>query len=233
MTLHLDPVALNGAELFDALGEDDRMDVLRAGTVRRLAKGRRIFAQGDPGETCHTLLDGRVKIVQSRPDGGQSVIRFIGPGEMFGTVAALMDRPFPADAVAVVDSVEIHWPVTAMRRLMTRFPQLAICSAASAGRRLFELQERLGELSAERVEQRIARTVARLVRQAGRRTEEGVEIDFPITRQDLAEMTGSTLHTVSRTLSAWDERGVTASSRRRLVVRKLHLLLEIADPDDG
>ena len=69
--------------------------------------------------TCHTLLEGRVKILQSRPDGGQSVIRFIGPGEMFGTVAALMDRPFPADAVAVVDSTEIYWTVAAMRRLMT------------------------------------------------------------------------------------------------------------------
>ena len=119
--------------------------------------------------------------------------------------------------------------VRVIRQLMTRFPQVAIRSAASAGSRLFELQNRVGELSGERVEQRIARAVVRLVRQAGRRTDNGIEIDFPITRQELAEMAGSTLHTVSRTLSAWDDRGVTASSRRHIVVRKLHILLDMAD----
>jgi CRP-like cAMP-binding protein len=229
MTVDLDPAVLNGADMFDVLGADERTEVLKAGVVRKLPQGKLVFAQGDPGETCHTLLEGRVKIVQTRPDGGQSVIRFIGPGEMFGTVAALMDKPFPADAVAVVDSLEIYWPVKVMRQLMTRFPQVAIRSAASAGHRLFELQSRVGELSGERVEQRIARALVRLVRQAGRRTEEGIEIDFPITRQELAEMAGSTLHTVSRTLSAWEDRGVISSSRRHIAVRKLHVLLDMAD----
>jgi CRP-like cAMP-binding protein len=229
MTIDLDPALLEGADMFDALDPDARREVLRAGKVRELPQGKVVFAQGDPGATCHTLLDGRVKIVQTRPDGAQSVIRFIGRGEMYGTVAALMDKPFPADAVAVLDSTEIYWTVATMRQLMTRFPQVAIRSAASAGTRLFELQNRVGELSGERVEQRIARAVARLVRQAGRRTPDGIEIDFPITRQELAEMAGSTLHTVSRTLSAWDDRGVTASSRRHIVVRKLHVLLAIAE----
>lgn len=215
--------------MFDVLGAEDRAEVLKAGMVRQLPQGKRVFAQGDPGVTCHTLIEGRVKIVQSRPDGGQSVIRFIGAGEMYGTVAALMDKPFPADAIAVLDSVEVYWPIKVMRGLMTRFPQVAIRSAASAGTRLFELQNRVGELSGERVEQRIARALARLVRQAGRRTEDGIEIDFPITRQELAEMAGSTLHTVSRTLSAWEERGVIASTRRHIVVRKLHVLLDMAD----
>jgi CRP-like cAMP-binding protein len=229
MTVDLDPAVLNGADMFDVLGPEERAEVLKAGVVRKLLQGKLVFAQGDPGETCHTLLEGRVKIVQTRPDGGQSVIRFIGPGEMFGTVAALMDKPFPADAVAVVDSLEIYWPVKVMRQLMTRFPQVAIRSAASAGHRLFELQSRVGELSGERGELRIARALVRLVRQAGRRTEEGIEIDFPITRQELAEMAGSTLHTVSRTLSAWEDRGVISSARRHIAVRKLHVLLDMAD----
>src|SRR3989344_710294 len=227
-TADLDPSVLAGADMFDVLDAEGRREVLKAGMVRKLPLGKLIFAQRDAGETCHTLLEGRVKIVQTRPDGGQSVIRFIGPGEMYGTVAALMDKPFPADAVAVVDSLEIYWPIKVMRHLMTRFPQVAIRSAASAGNRLFELQSRVGELSGERVEQRIARALARLVRQAGRRTEAGIEIDFPITRQELAEMAGSTLHTVSRTLSAWEDREIIASTRRHVVVRKLHVLLDMA-----
>lgn len=229
MPIPLEPSLLDGADLFDDLDAAARQGVLEAGSLRALAQGQTVFRQGDPGTTCHTLLRGRIKIVQTRADGAQSLIRFIGPGEMFGTVAALMDKPFPADAVAVLDSVEISWGVGTMRQLMTRFPGIAIRSAAAAGTRLFDLQDRVGELTGERVEQRIARALARLVRQAGRRTDEGVEIDFPISRQELAELSGSTLHTVSRTLSAWEERGIIRSGRRRIVVRKLHVLLEMAE----
>lgn len=231
MPVVADPSILLGADMFGQLDETGRGIMLQEGTLRQLTAGRVVFSQGDPGVTCHTLLEGRVKILQSRPDGGQSVIRFIGPGEMFGTVAALMDRPFPADAVAVVDGVEIFWTVAVMRRLMAEMPEIALSSTASAGTRLFELQSRVGQLSGERVEQRIARALIRLLQQAGRQTPEGTEIDFPISRQELAEMTGSTLHTVSRTLSAWNEAHITASSRRHIVVLKPLVLLAIAEGD--
>jgi len=131
--------------------------------------------------------------------------------------------------VAVVDSVEIYWTVEAMRRLMTRFPEIALRSTASAGTRLFELQDRLGELTGERVEQRLARALLRLVKQAGKATPDGIEIDFPISRQEIAEMSGSTLHTVSRTLAAWDAAGVTESSRRHIVVKRPEALGELAE----
>lgn len=230
MTATIDPQILSGADMFGRLDDAALADVLAAGTVRPLPAGRVIFAQGDDGVTCHSLLEGRVKIVQGRPDGNQSVIRFIGPGEMYGTVAALMGKPFPADAVAVVDSVEVYWTVATMRQLMARYPEVAMGSAASAGARLFEMQDRVGEMAGEKVEQRIARTLMRLVQQAGRKTSDGIEIDFPITRQELAEMAGSTLHTVSRTLAAWDDRGITGSARRRIVVRKLDALVDLAEP---
>jgi CRP-like cAMP-binding protein len=219
---------LANSDMFGALDEAALAAVTAAGSVRRLTAGTTVFAQGDPGHTCHSLLEGRVKIVQTRADGGQSLLKFVGPGEMYGTVAAMMDRPFPADAVAVVDSVEMVWPVAAMRRLIREWPEIGISSTASAGGRLFELQQRMGDLTGERVEQRIARALLRLAEQAGRRSEAGIEIDFPLTRQDLAEMAGATLHTVSRTLAAWDQRGVTASARRRIVIRDSDALAALA-----
>lgn len=224
----IDARSLANSEMFGALDDAGRAAVLAAGSARRLPAGTMIFAQGDTGLTCHSLLEGRVKIVKSRPDGGQSVLRFIGPGEMYGTVAAMMNKPFPADAVAVVDSLEIVWSVAAMRRLMRAWPEIAIHATASAGERLFELHRRVGDLTGERVEQRIARALTRLGQQAGRPVETGVEIDFPLTRQDLAEMAGATLHTVSRTLAAWDQRGVTASARRRIVIRDAGALAALA-----
>lgn len=217
--------------MFGALGETALTAVVAAGVVRRVAAGTTIFAQGDSAVTCHSLIEGRVKILQTQVNGSQSVLKFIGPGEMYGTVAAMMNKPFPADAVAVVDSVEIVWSVAIMRQLIRDHPEIGISSTASAGGRLFELQGRMGDLTGERVELRIARALVRLAGQAGRLTDEGVEIDFPVTRQDLAEMSGATLHTVSRTLAAWDQRGVTGGSRRRIVVRDISALAALAEDD--
>ncbi|MBX9460523.1 MAG: Crp/Fnr family transcriptional regulator [Brevundimonas sp.] len=229
MPLSFDIEILRRSEMFAGLTAEALQAVAAAGSVRRLPAGTRVFAQGDPGVSGHSLLEGRVKIVQTRADGAQSVLRFIGPGEMYGTVAALMNQPFPADAVAVVDSVEIWWSIPTFRQLIRTHPEIGLRSTAAAGTRLMDLQSRMGELTSERVEQRLARALLRLAEKAGRPTAAGIEIDFPITRQDLAEMAGSTLHTVSRTLAALDQRGVTGSARRRIVVRDPRALAHLAE----
>jgi CRP-like cAMP-binding protein len=112
---------------------------------------------------------------------------------------------------------------------MSRHSLIAINVARILGGRYLDMQVRLRELSTEKVERRIAHTILRLVEQAGRRTARGIEIAFPLSRQDLAEMSGTTLHTVSRTLSAWEERGIVDCGRRRVVVAKSQLLESIAE----
>lgn len=233
MPLTPDRSLLLGIDLFSGLDADALDDVVRHGRARRLPKDMQVLVQGDPATTCHVLLDGRIKISQTAPDGGHVVLRYLGPGDMYGTLAVLMGIPLPADATAVVDSVEIYWSATSMAGLMERHPKLALASSRLAGGRLVDLQARLREITTERVEQRLARALLRMVRQAGRKTPEGVEIDFPITRQELGEMIGATLHTVSRTLSAWEEQGVVESSRRRIVVREPDALAAIAEDQPG
>ncbi len=89
------------------------------------------------------------------------------------------------------------------------------------------------EMSSEQVEQRVATALLKLVRQSGRRTEEGIEIDFPISRQDIAEMTGTTLHTVSRLLSAWEAQGLVSGGRQKVTVKDPHALVLIAENRRG
>jgi CRP-like cAMP-binding protein len=84
-------------------------------------------------------------------------------------------------------------------------------------------------MSTEQVERRVAHALLRLAQQAGRKVEEGIQIDFPISRQDVAEMTGTTLHTVSRILSAWEEQGFVEGGRQRIMIREPHKLLLIAE----
>ncbi len=192
----LDPAVLRGMPLFAGLGADALAEAVALARPRRHARGAAVFTQGEAAAAGHALIDGRVKIVQTGPDGQQVVMRFIGPGEMFGTLAIFTDGLYPADAVAVADSVELSWPAAAMTDLMER---------------------------------RVAHALLRLVRQAGRWVETGVEIDFPLSRQDVAEMTGTTLHTVSRTLSAWESQGIVESGRQQVVICKPHALVAIAE----
>jgi CRP-like cAMP-binding protein len=95
--------------------------------------------------------------------------------------------------------------------------------------RLQELQDRYRELATERVERRVARALLRLARQTGRKVENGVLIDFPLTREDLAEMTGTTLYTVSRILSGWEKEGLIETGRQRVLIRSPHGLVAIAE----
>ena len=94
---------------------------------------------------------------------------------------------------------------------------------------------RVVEMSTEQVEQRVAHALVRLARQSGRKVERGVEIDFPISRQDIAQMTGTTLHTVSRILSGWEQAGLIESGRQRIVLREPERIFALAEqaPDDG
>lgn len=115
-----------------------------------------------------------------------------------------------------------------MMDLIERYPRIALNALRIVGRRLDELQDRLRELATEKVEQRVAHALARLARQAGREGESGIEIGFPLTRKDLAAMTGTAHYTVSRLLGSWQDRGVVAMAGRRIVVRDLTALEAIA-----
>ena len=134
---------------------------------------------------------------------------------------------------AVDDSVVLAWPSGTWPRLVEKFPALAANTLQTVGARLQETHTRVVEMSTEQVEQRIAHALLRLVKQSGRKVENGIEIDFPISRQDVAEMTGTTLHTVSRILSAWEQQGLVEGGRQRIVLRDAHRLHGLAEGEEG
>lgn len=194
----------------------------------KLAKDEVLFHQGDPAEAFHLILVGRVRVGQTTPDGQHVIIRYLGPREVAGCVAVCGGVPYPATATAVEDTWLLTWARSRIAELAAAYPVIALNGMRIMGGRNMELQERLREMQTERVERRIAHALGRLVVQAGRRTKEGIEIDFPISRQDLAEMTGTTLHTVSRTISAWENAGIVLGGRQKVVIARPHALVAIA-----
>jgi CRP-like cAMP-binding protein len=130
---------------------------------------------------------------------------------------------------AVDDCYLIGWSDAAIREILTEHSIVAVNAVALLGARYREMQLRLRELSTEKVERRIAHTLLRLAAQAGRRTARGIEVAFPLSRQDIAELSGTTLHTVSRTLSGWEEQGIVDCGRRRVILTKPDSLKSLAD----
>jgi len=221
--------AIAALEIFEGISASALRDVMAAVRVRALPRGRRVFDQGEPTERAHALLEGAVRISQAGSDGEQVVIRFIGPGEIFGAVAIYTDRRYPADAVTMADSLEASWSQSELYALLEKHPRIGINMIAIVGRRLAELQDRVRELATQRVERRIAHTLLRLLRQFGQPAEAGSTLSLPLRRKDIADITGTRLHSVSRVLAEWERAGLLVSSNQRLTVCSVKDVERIAE----
>lgn len=219
--------------LFAGLSGEELAEVLREARSSRYPKNSAVFEQGADATSFFLLLHGHVRASKTTPTGEQVVVRYVGPGEIFGVAPAIGLQRYPATATAVDDSVVLAWPSASWPRLVARVPQLATNTLQTVGSRLQETHTRVIEMSTQQVEQRVAHALLRLAKQSGRKLEHGVEIDFPISRQDIAQMTGTTLHTVSRILSGWEQLGLIESGRQRVVLREPHKIFLLAEQSPG
>lgn len=220
---------LASTEIFRSLPSVTLEEVRRTAFRKRVAKKEALYHQGDEATNFYIVVVGRLRATQTTAEGGQVALRYLGPGEMAGYAALAGIPAYPGTVVAVDDTHLFAWPVSAIRQLMAKYAQIAMNAVAVLGSRYQETQSRLRELSTETVERRIAHTLLRLAHQAGRRTSRGIEISFPMSRQDLAELAGTTLHTVSRTLSAWEKEGIVLSAHRHIIVCRHEALTAITE----
>lgn len=214
---------------FRCLNSSDLERVLRNARSAHFPATVCVFEQDKEARSFFLLLAGHIRVVKSTTEGNQFIVRYINPGEFFGIAIAMCRDTFPANAVAVDDCIVLSWPNTDWSEFQARFPSLGDAVYGTIGVRLQEIQQRVMEMTVEQVEQRIARTLLRLVNQSGRITKDGVEIDFPMTQQELAEMAGTTLHTVSRLLGTWEVNGFIRRGRRKVIVTDVHQLLLVAE----
>lgn len=225
----LDRSLIAAIPVFASLSGEEIDRVLSGAHSARYAKDAEIFSQGEEAGHFFLLLDGHIRVVQTSSEGHQVVARYINRGELFGIAVAMGRGTYPASAVAAVDCVALSWPNSAWADLQSGVPGFGANAYQTIGTRLHETQERVMAMSSEQVEQRIAHAILRLVTQSGRKTGDGIEVDFPITRQDIAEMTGTTLHTVSRLLSAWEDEGLVRGGRQKVTVTDAHGLMLVAE----
>jgi CRP/FNR family transcriptional regulator, nitrogen oxide reductase regulator len=192
--------------LFAGLPTEIQQRLAATARLKRLAAGEALFHQGDTATHVYLVSSGRVRLSQSGGDGGQVIVRFIGPGELFGWVAVVRGIAFPVTAEADGATRLLAWDRETMKELADRAPELGTGALALVAGRMHQLQERFLEVATQSVPQRVARALLRLedegCRGAHRRSSR-----LEMRRQDLAEMCGTTLFTVSRLLTEWRHQG--------------------------
>lgn len=227
----VDPAHLCQLPPLRDLGEAALRPLVARATTRSFRQDTSVFTQGSPASFFYLLVEGRLKVTQITEDGQQVILRVVHPGELFGMARAIARRDYPATARAAVDSIALCWPTAEWDSILEANPAFALFAIRTIGRRLDEAHTRLREMATQEAGRRIAHTVLRLAERAGRPEDDGIRIDFPVSRQDIAEMAATTLHTVSRTIAAWEGRGIVRGGRRQLTLIDRPGLRRIADPE--
>ena len=217
---------IDGLKGFRTLSPAERARIDEATRAQRVAAGKTIFSEGQPADGFWAVKEGLVHIVKHGPDGREIVLEIIPPGELFGAVVALENRPYPASAVAAEASVVWRLPATLARELCQKHPTLRSAILDQVTSRLRSAHERMRSIALERVEQRLARMLLTLADKIGQ-VEAGVTT-LSVTRQELADMIGTTVETTIRITSKWQQAGIVDSERHKLGLTDAARLKQIA-----
>ena len=191
-----------------------------------------VFMEGEPADWFCLVRTGRVKIVRASRGGKEVVLELLGPGEPFGGVAVIERRPYPASAQATEASVVLKIPREPIVALTERHPGVVREMALMIGRRLRAAHESVRSLAADPVEARLAAALLRLAERDGERGQRGITLPYHLTRQSLADMTGTTVETAIRIFSRWQKNRLVRDDGGRLVLADPEALREIAEGEE-
>ena len=212
---------LRKSPIFSSLNDSELSELANLAIEHRYMPNESIFWDGDAPEWFYIVAEGKVKVVKHSSLGKEFVIAFFGPGEMFGEVAVFENKPYPASAQAVTETKVVGIKREDFLSFLANRPQVALKIINVLAGRLRDAQSRLRDLAGERVEQRLANVLLMLLAKLGP--------TLPFTRQEIADMGGTTVETAIRVMSHLKDRGIIRSVRGKVIIldrEKLRLLSE-------
>lgn len=220
---------LRASPVFAALPPKEIDALAAVAREERLRPREYVFMEGDPAQWLCVVRSGRVKILRHSRTGKDVVLELLGSGEVFGGVAVFERRPYPAAAQATETSVIVKVPGDAVIGLAERHPSIIREMALMIGRRLRSAHDSVKSLSVDPVEARLAAALLRLADREGTRSRQGLTLPFHLTRQSLADMTGTTVETTIRIVSRWIKDDLVADESGRLVLQDLEALRALGE----
>ena len=220
------PIPFEAIPVLSSLAPEDRRALEPLCELSSFDKGATLFSEGDPADRIHFLFVGRVKIVKATRDR-EIIIEILGPGEPVGAVAAFERQPFPASAVALEPCGVVSIPEREFFALLEKRPQITRKVLAGLTLRLMMLNRRLADLTGS-IEHRMARLFSTLGERTGQKHPEGVFVPLHLSRQDIADLVGTTIETAIRVMSRWQKEGLVDTEKSGFLLRDLAALKKIA-----
>jgi CRP-like cAMP-binding protein len=208
---------MTNSTLFAGLTQAECRDIALAARARMFARDELLFMQGQPVRSLVLIEAGSVKLTQLSPGGSEVILWMNGKGEAVGVQAESAASSHTCSARAMEKSKALVWEYSRLQSVLTEHPQIRKNINQILSNRLQELEERFREIATERVAKRLALTMLRLMKQVGKEQNGGIQIS--LSREELAQMTGTTLFTISRILSKWSEDGFIEPRRESVVIR--------------
>jgi CRP-like cAMP-binding protein len=210
--------AIAETPLFKCVSADDRARLAAVSQLRSFARGQRIFDLGDPSDMFFVVVRGFVKVFRPGLNGQDVILEMFGAGSPLGAIAHFQNKPFPASAAAIDETDCLAIPRAAFFKLLESEPALVRGLLGSLSLRLVQLTTRLEELSGGRVDVRFARLFLKLAEQMGVPSPDGIRIPIALSRQELADLLGTTIETTIRTMSRWSKDEVMRTEKDGFVI---------------
>ncbi len=200
--------------LFEDLGTEELREAVRYMSLREYSKGDYLFFEEDAEPGIFILVEGLVKLIKETQDGKTIIVRLVFPGDVFGWIEWGKNAPKNTyTAMAVLSSKVLYISNRDFINLAIKYPAIAIKMTCDATSNLLQTYEILKSIASGRVEERIAKVILELADRIGVKKDGSIVIRLPLTRQDIAEMTGTTVETAIRVMSRWKKQGIINTER--------------------
>jgi CRP/FNR family transcriptional regulator, nitrogen oxide reductase regulator len=214
--------------MFQGLADEELAVLLPLARVRAYGRGEVIFREGEPPASLWLIVRGLVKIVRST-GGRDLILEILGPSDTFGEVAVYDGIPYPATAVSAESSTVLSLPRDSFFAALERHPGLARGLLRELTRHLRIVTRRLDELTKAGIDRRIALLLVRLAERIGQPHEAGTFVPVGLSRQDLAELVGTTIETAIRIMSRWSKQGLVLTEKGGFVIPDLAALAAVGE----
>ena len=223
-------VLMCASALFTGLSQRECAEIVACARARTFARDELLFCQGQPVRNLILLQSGSVKQTQVGESGSEVLLRMSGTGDAVHVQGESGSCSHTCSARAMEQCRAMVWEYGRLQALINDYPMIRQNISRILSGRLQELEERFREVATEKVARRLALVLVRLVKQVGKPSTQGVEI--ALSREELAQMTGTTLFTISRILSKWAEQGIVTPRREAVIVNDAEGLASMGDGDE-
>jgi CRP-like cAMP-binding protein len=220
--------AVRATPLFRGLSAEDQKRLAALASLRTYERGDFLWRSGDPAEQLTIIVKGRVKIV-SHGDAGDTILELFEEGEPVGAIAVYNYMPYPASAVCLEPVVLLSLPRRDYFELLDKNPDFARAIIRELTKLVVALTRKLQEMRGQKVDTRIAQLFLTLAERVGKEAKGGIEIPIQLTRQEIADLVGTTVESAIRVLSRWGREKIVITGEQRFTIPSRDRLREIAE----